>query len=370
MREQRVRRTVAADGHGCDRRGDAHLVERARLNRRHVAADALLQQQLRRLDSGLRVEAFDHSIAQQRVGERHERHPLVVGHVRRDDHAVAAGHRTARWHQARDACSRSRRRSRTRPSTPDRGEPAQVGGARRGIDHDGQRGRVRRDDHFIAQAAFQPEPRDAERLVLVGAVPIDDVVGGLGDAPGHAARGGVVHLPAHDQPTRFVEQRVRGGPHDQQRHEVLEQRRAPREQHGCSPHARHRPPEVEPVHLRHVALGDREEAGQPGFGRQQIVVGRIQPARAVGIRQAVADREQLPLWDRTGSGSSWRRRARSRASRASARGPGARRTASGGRPPGCRCPRWRRRRAAAAPASACRTSSAGGLRIVRAPRWS
>ncbi len=174
------------------------------------------------------------------------------------------------------------------------GEPAEVGGARRGIDHDGQRGRVRRDDDFIAEAPFQPEPRDAERLVLVGAVPIDDVVGGLGDAPGHAARGGVVHLPAHDQPARVVEQRVRGGPHDQQRHEVLEQRRAPREQHGCSPHARHRPPEVEPVHLRHVPLGDREEAGQPGFGRQQIVVGRIQPAGAVGIRQAVPDREQLP----------------------------------------------------------------------------
>ena len=54
---------------------------------RHVARHAFLQQQLGRLDARLRVKAFDHAIAQQRVGERDERHALVMGQIGRDDDA-------------------------------------------------------------------------------------------------------------------------------------------------------------------------------------------------------------------------------------------------------------------------------------------
>ena len=57
--------------------------------------------------------------------------------------------------------------------------------------------------------ALQAEPGDAERLVLIVAVAIDEVVRRLRNPPGHAVRGGVVHLAANDQPARFVEQRVR-----------------------------------------------------------------------------------------------------------------------------------------------------------------
>ena len=64
---------------------------------------------------------------------------------------------------------------------------------------------------------------------------------------------------------------------------------------GGAAHARDRASEMEPVHLRHVALGDRDEAGQARFRREQIVVRRIEPAGAVGIGEAVADREQLAL---------------------------------------------------------------------------
>ena len=51
--------------------------------------------------------------------------------------------------------------------------------AARRIDHRGQRGGVWRDDQFVAQAALQPEARDAERLVLIVPMTIDDVVGRL-----------------------------------------------------------------------------------------------------------------------------------------------------------------------------------------------
>ena len=105
----------------------------------------------------------------------------------------------------------------------------------------------------------------------------------------------VVHLPPDHQAARLVEQRVRVGPHDQQRHQVLEQRRAPRQQHGRAADAGDRSSEVEPVRLRHVALGDGEEAGEPRLGGEQVVERRIEPARVLGVGEAVADREQLPL---------------------------------------------------------------------------
>ena len=64
---------------------------------------------------------------------------------------------------------------------------------------------------------------------------------------------------------------------------------------GAPSDRRDRPPEVEPVRLGHVALGDREEARQARFRREQVVVRRIEPARALGIVQPVADGEQLAL---------------------------------------------------------------------------
>ena len=48
---------------------------------RDVARRALLQQQLGRLDDRLGVEARAHHAVEQRVGDGHDRHALVVGHV-------------------------------------------------------------------------------------------------------------------------------------------------------------------------------------------------------------------------------------------------------------------------------------------------
>ena len=49
------------------------------------------------------------------------------------------------------------------------------------------------------------------------------------------------------------------------------------------------------MRLRDVALGDRDEAGQPRFGREQIVVRGVEAAGAFGVRRAVADRQQAAL---------------------------------------------------------------------------
>ena len=175
------------------------------------------------------------------------------------------------------------------------GQPSQVGRALRGIDHRGERRGVGRHHQLVAQPALQTEPRDAEGLVLIGVVSVDDVVRGLRDAPRHSARGGVLHLAAHDHPTRFVEQRVRIASHDEQRHQILEHRGAPRQQDRRAADTGDGSSQMEPVGFGDVALGDREKARQPRFGGQQVVVRRIATTRPLVVRETIADGEQLPL---------------------------------------------------------------------------
>ncbi len=151
-----------------------------------VARHALLQQQLGGLHARLRVEALDHAVAEQGIGQGHERHALVMRHVRRDDDArrrVARGERVGAAVGVVDRVEEAELAGEARG-----GEPPQVGRARGGVDEEGERGGVRRHDDFVAEAALQAEAGDAEGLVLIRAVPVDEVVGRLRDAPRHAAR--------------------------------------------------------------------------------------------------------------------------------------------------------------------------------------
>ena len=52
---------------------------------------------------------------------------------------------------------------------------------------------------------------------------------------------------------------------------------------------------MEPVAVGDIALGDGDEAGQAGLGSQKVVVGRIETAGALGVREAIADGEDLAL---------------------------------------------------------------------------
>ncbi len=102
-------------------------------------------------------------------------------------------------------------------------------------------------------------------------------------------------LPAHRHAAGLLEQGLRVAPHHEQRHQVLEQRAAPRHQRGRAVDAGQQPAQLEPVLLRDVALGDGDEAGEAGLGRQQVVVRGIEPARALGVGEPVADGEDLAL---------------------------------------------------------------------------
>ena len=52
---------------------------------------------------------------------------------------------------------------------------------------------------------------------------------------------------------------------------------------------------MEPVHFGQVAFGNRDKACQPRFGGEQIVVRRVELARAIRIRKAIADRKETSL---------------------------------------------------------------------------
>ena len=172
-------------------------------------------------------------------------------------------------------------------------QPREVADGRLRTDGQRERRGVGRDDEVVGQAALHAQSRDAERLVLIRLVTVDDAVGRFGDPPRHAVLPAVLDLAAHHALVGRVEQRLRKGFHEEYRHQVLEHRCAPRQQRGCAGHAHGRPAQPEPMPLRHVAARDGKEARQARFRGEQVVVRRIEPARLFGVGQPVADREQL-----------------------------------------------------------------------------
>ena len=296
----RVRRERRAEAVGRARGGARRhpgLLGRARLGDRRLARDPLLQEELRRLDPRVRVEPADHHVAEEDVREGDESHPLVVGEPglhddarrRRRTAAPASAPRSARG-----ACSRPSRRSRAGPRRP----PARAAAGsvrRRRRRQRGQGGRVGGHDELVGEPSLEPEARDAERLVLVGAGPVHEVEGRLRDSPRHAAAPAVADLLLHRHAARRVEKRSRIRPHQEERHQVLEHRRAPGDERRDALHAHDEPPEVEPVALRHVALRDGEEARQARLRGEEVVEGRVEAAGPVRVGQPVADREELAL---------------------------------------------------------------------------
>src|SRR2546421_5300905 len=94
---------------------------------------------------------------------------------------------------------------------------------------------------------------------------------------------------------RLVEEGPRIALHHEEGHEVFEKARAPRQEGRGAVHAGQQPPQVEPVAVGDIAFGDGDEAGQASLGSQKVVVGRIETTGALGVREAIADGEDLAL---------------------------------------------------------------------------
>ena len=257
---------------------------RPKARRRDVARHALLQQQFGRLDDRLGMEARPHRAVEQSVGDGDDRHALMMRHEGAHDRdAFALGHARRRVIQ--------RLVEAVAPLRADLGQPRQIGHRRARIDHRRQRGGVGRDDPLFAEAALQPEAGNAEIRILIGQLQIAGVVGGFGYAPGQPEFRGVGDLPADDQTVGLLEQASRRRAHDERGHQIFEHRSRPRNQRGAMRDRRRGAAEPEPMLRRDVALGDREEAGEPRLGSQEIVTVLIERA----FVDEISDRQQLAV---------------------------------------------------------------------------
>ena len=179
-----VRRTEPPHRSGRCLHRFAGVIGGTRHDRGAVARDTFLQQQLGRLHTCVAMEPVNHPIREQHIREGHKGHPLVVCHVGRHHHTgvgcVGAG------------CGRVGfpRRVVDRVHEPERaletggGQPAEVCEACGWRHTDGQRRGIRGDHQLITEAALEAQPRDSKRLVLVVAMPVHQVVGTFGNAPG------------------------------------------------------------------------------------------------------------------------------------------------------------------------------------------
>ena len=286
-RAEGVGRHVAADGR-CDRaachRHVLRLLDR-RILQRYKPRDPFLEQQLGGLDARVGVEATLHRAAVEKVVEREQAHALVMRHVgEEDDPALHVGRHPFRRVVDRLVVAEASRQA-LEP------QPLQVRDHLARRDRRREQRRVGGHYHVVGKAAFEAEAGHAKSLVLIVPLRVLDVVGRLGDAPWHAAAGGIRDLPAHHRLVGLVEQRARVRSHDQQRHQVLEHRRAPREQRPRRAARRQRASELEPVLVRHLAERDRHVAGEACFRREDVVVGVVETA----VDDVVADREELAL---------------------------------------------------------------------------
>ena len=272
-----TRRTNGLGG----RRLDVH---RQGARHRHIARRPLLQQQLRRLDDGFRMEPRPHHPVQHGIGDGHDRHPLMVRHER-----LHHCHGLPGWNPAGGVVQRLIEA--VAAPAPGRTDPDEVADRGRGIDHGGQRGCVGRDHQVRIQAALQAQVGDTEVGILVGVLHVAHVVGRFRNAPGHVMLQAEADLAPHNQLAGVLQQAALRRAHHQRRHQVLEHRPRPGHQHGAARHGGDGTAEPEPFAGGDVILGDRHEAGQPCLGRQQVVAVGVQRPF---IRQE-ADGQQLAL---------------------------------------------------------------------------
>ena len=168
VRKERVRRAEAA--HGLGRRRPATRVSstgRGCVIGR-VARHALLQQQLRGLHARVGVEALHHEVAEQRVGERDERHALVVGHVgahhRPPDGPAAASVSPSAGSSAPRVRVVDGLVEAVRALEPSSARRRRLRGARRGLEHRGERRGVRRHHQSSPRPRFRPRPGTPKAL--------------------------------------------------------------------------------------------------------------------------------------------------------------------------------------------------------------
>ena len=175
-----------------------------------MAGRALLQEQGSRLNPGIGVEPLHHGVVQQHIREGDEAHSLMVSQVGLNHRAAVAGLIGLAAALVRPAMGVvDGLVEAVAAFDAGAGQAAEVVGRGGRFHQGGERGRVGRHHQLIAQPAFESQPGNAERLVLIVAVAVDHVESRLRDSPGHALLFAVLHLAADRHAAGLVEQSLR-----------------------------------------------------------------------------------------------------------------------------------------------------------------
>ena len=245
----------------------------------HAGGGLFLQQKGEGAGLGDVLKAARNSVVRQRVGQRRQRHALMVRHVALDQLRPLAGARAGVVGGLIKAVF-------PRPSRFAHGQ--RVVRCLCGADRQRQQRGVGRD-YALPRAAAQRHFAQAKGAVLVVQAHIEGIVAGFAHAPRALPRRAQATLQARDGVGAFVEQRAGARTHKELRHQVFEHGAAPGDERLFPAKAHTGAGEAAEVLDLHLAQHHRHIAEDARFRGQQIVVRRAQ-AIVLHIR---ADPEQL-----------------------------------------------------------------------------
>ncbi len=251
---------------------------------RDLARRLFLQQQLGRLDHGIGVEAIAHAAFEDGIRHCDDGHAVMMRHE-------VAHHRMALAFRHAHGGEVDRIVIAIASERAEFPEPAEVLDGFRRLELRGKQARIGRDHRVLRQPSLEAEAGDAEIGVLIGHLAVARVIGRFRDAPWHPLGAGVGHLLPDDEVAGLVEDAAQRLLHHQRRHQIFEHRARPRQQRAVEADLGDGAAEAEPVLGRQVALGDAEQAGQPGLGGKQVVAGLVE----LSFLDAVADGKQLAV---------------------------------------------------------------------------
>ena len=255
---------------------------------RQFPRDAFVEEQVDRPHVRVRMEPADEHVLTQHIADGREAHALMMRHICTHRHepaafALAIGREVRRLEEAIAA------------DQPHAGKLPQVAQRLFGAHRERERGRIGRNDEIPPQPATQAEVRHAKGMVAIAAVMSHRGEGRFRNAPRHVIGPREILLHVDCAAVALAQQGHGIAPQEDVRHQILEHRAVPGYQRKPRRLLGDRPAEVEPVLGRHIALGDREEAGEPCLARQQVVMMGVYPVGAhiiADVEQAIAAIEQ------------------------------------------------------------------------------
>ena len=155
-----------------------------------------------------------HHAVEHRVGERDNRHPLMMRHEISNDRDMAA-----RGKPRRRVVERFVEAIPTLAASGFQG--LEIAHRQMRLNHRGECRRIRCDDNVVAKPALKTQPGYAEIGVLIGQLEITCVKGGFGNPPRRPELEAIFDLPRDDAAFGALQQATGRRAHDQRRHQIF-----------------------------------------------------------------------------------------------------------------------------------------------------